>query len=85
MDVSDQATSVSFTNPLVSVKQVICMVGLPARGKTYISRKLAGYLTWIGIKVEVFNVGEYRRKATKEYNHHDFFKSTNTEVNIKKS
>uniref|UniRef100_A0AAY4C6D3 6-phosphofructo-2-kinase domain-containing protein n=1 Tax=Denticeps clupeoides TaxID=299321 RepID=A0AAY4C6D3_9TELE len=28
---------------------VIVMVGLPARGKTYISKKLARYLNWIGV------------------------------------
>ena len=31
-------------SPLMAAKHVICMVGLPARGKTYIARKLAGYL-----------------------------------------
>lgn len=48
---------------LVKTPTVICMVGLPARGKTYISRKLARYLHWIGVKTKVFNVGEYRREA----------------------
>ena len=28
---------------------VIVMVGLPARGKTYIGKKLCRYLNWIGI------------------------------------
>jgi 6-phosphofructo-2-kinase/fructose-2,6-biphosphatase 2 len=37
----------------VKTPTVICMVGLPARGKTYISRKLARYLNWIGIKTKV--------------------------------
>lgn len=46
---------------------VICMVGLPARGKTYIAKKLARYLTWVGMKTKVFNVGEYRRQATTLY------------------
>ena len=50
---------------------VICMVGLPARGKTYIAKKLARYLTWVGMKTKVFNVGEYRRQATTLYR---FFK-----------
>lgn len=34
-----------FANP----PTVIVMVGLPARGKTYISKKLTRYLNWIGI------------------------------------
>lgn len=32
------------------VPNVIALVGLPARGKTYISHKLCRYLNWIGIK-----------------------------------
>ncbi|PIO74746.1 hypothetical protein TELCIR_03235 [Teladorsagia circumcincta] len=47
----------------VRVPNVIALVGLPARGKTYISHKLCRYLNWIGIKTKAFNVGEYRRKA----------------------
>lgn len=41
----------------------IIMVGLPARGKTYVAKKLARYLNWIGLDTKVFNVVEYRRKA----------------------
>ncbi len=41
---------------------VVVMVGLPARGKTFVSKKLVRYLNWIGIRSKVFNVGEYRRK-----------------------
>ena len=37
------------------------MVGLPARGKTYISRKICRYLSWLGYKCKVFNIGNYRR------------------------
>ena len=63
---SQSLRKVSFARKNVAVKHVICMVGLPARGKTYISTKLARYLNWIGIGTKVFNVGQYRRQATRE-------------------
>ena len=44
----------------ISTPHVIVMVGLPARGKTYISRLLYMYLNWIGVNTRVFNLGEYR-------------------------
>ena len=39
-----------------STPHVIAMVGLPARGKTYISKKLSRYLNWIGINTKVRKV-----------------------------
>ena len=45
---------------ILSTPHVIVMVGLPARGKTYISRLLYMYLNWIGVDTRVFNLGEYR-------------------------
>ncbi|XP_056280410.1 6-phosphofructo-2-kinase/fructose-2,6-bisphosphatase 3-like isoform X2 [Pseudoliparis swirei] len=62
-----------FANP----PTVIVMVGLPARGKTYMSKKLTRYLNWIGMPTKVFNVGEYRREAVKNYSSYDFFKPDN--------
>lgn len=44
----------------VNTPHVIAMVGLPARGKTYISKKLSRYLNWIGINTK----GNYK-KATR--------------------
>jgi broad specificity phosphatase PhoE len=45
-----------------SDKIVCVMVGLPARGKSYISRRLAQYLQFFyGVPTKVFNVGDYRR------------------------
>ena len=38
-----------------STPHVIAMVGLPARGKTYISKKLSRYLNWIGVETKVRN------------------------------
>nr|XP_046153267.1 6-phosphofructo-2-kinase/fructose-2,6-bisphosphatase 3-like isoform X1 [Oncorhynchus gorbuscha] len=62
---------------LANPPTVIVMVGLPARGKTYMSRKLTRYLNWIGMPTKVFNVGEYRREAVKNYSSYDFFKADN--------
>lgn len=42
-------------------KIVVVMVGLPARGKSLIARKLVGYAKWQSITAKVFNVGAYRR------------------------
>ncbi|XP_041782121.1 6-phosphofructo-2-kinase/fructose-2,6-bisphosphatase isoform X3 [Anopheles merus] len=64
----------------VNSPHVIAMVGLPARGKTYISKKLSRYLNWIGINTKVFNLGEYRRHATDAYRSHEFFRPDNEEA-----
>ena len=42
-------------------KLVVVMVGLPARGKSYITKKLARYLNWLQHDTRIFNVGERRR------------------------
>lgn len=47
----------------VGAKLVIVMVGLPARGKSYITKKLARYLNWLQHDTRIFNVGERRRLA----------------------
>ncbi|EKM57551.1 uncharacterized protein PHACADRAFT_138754 [Phanerochaete carnosa HHB-10118-sp] len=44
-------------------KILVCTVGLPARGKTHISRALERYLRWTGVKVQVISLGDYRRKV----------------------
>ncbi|KAJ0036349.1 hypothetical protein NQD34_005026 [Periophthalmus magnuspinnatus] len=59
---------------------MIVMVGLPSRGKTYISKKLTRYLNWIGVPTKVFNVGQYRRQAVKTYKNFEFFKPDNEEA-----
>uniref|UniRef100_A0A673J961 6-phosphofructo-2-kinase/fructose-2,6-bisphosphatase-like n=1 Tax=Sinocyclocheilus rhinocerous TaxID=307959 RepID=A0A673J961_9TELE len=58
---------------------MIVMVGLPARGKTYISKKLTRYLNWIGVPTRVFNVGQYRRDAVRTYKSFEFFRPDNEE------
>ncbi|KAJ2314982.1 6-phosphofructo-2-kinase [Coemansia sp. RSA 2705] len=44
-------------------KLVVVMVGLPARGKSYIVKKLKRYLSWLGFQTKIFNVGDRRRLA----------------------
>src|SRR6201996_5499926 len=45
----------------VGAKLIIVMVGLPARGKSYITKKTARYLNWLQHDTKIFNVGERRR------------------------
>ncbi|KAM8933945.1 6-phosphofructo-2-kinase/fructose-2,6-bisphosphatase 1 isoform 2-T2 [Pelodytes ibericus] len=59
---------------------MIILVGLPARGKTYISKKLTRYLNWIGTPTKVFNVGQYRREAVHTYKNYEFFRPDNQEA-----
>lgn len=42
-------------------KVALVMVGLPARGKTFVARKLQRYLSWLGHRTLWVNVGDYRR------------------------
>lgn len=46
-------------------KIVVAMVGLPARGKSYLSNRLMRYLRWLEYNVEVFNVGQLRRSKAR--------------------
>lgn len=47
----------------VAAKLVIVMVGLPARGKSYITKKIQRYLSWQQHNARIFNVGNRRRVA----------------------
>ncbi|CAH7665754.1 cytoplasm protein [Phakopsora pachyrhizi] len=42
---------------------LIVVVGLPARGKTHISRSVDRYMRWLGVKSQVFSLGDHRRKV----------------------
>lgn len=58
---TDEQNIVDEHNANPSTKLVIVMVGLPARGKSYITKKLARYLNWLQLNTKIFNVGERRR------------------------
>lgn len=66
---------------------MIVLVGLPARGKSFVARKLITFLEWYGCQCKIFNVGKYRREAYAEVSHSqsgacnaEFFDSHNTEA-----
>jgi broad specificity phosphatase PhoE/predicted kinase len=62
-----------------SNKLALVMVGLPARGKSYTARKIERYLSWLGYRTRVFNVGEYRRARVGAQMPHGFFDPDNLE------
>uniref|UniRef100_A0A8C3ABU1 6-phosphofructo-2-kinase/fructose-2,6-biphosphatase 4a n=1 Tax=Cyclopterus lumpus TaxID=8103 RepID=A0A8C3ABU1_CYCLU len=71
--------AVTFALCMTNCPTLIVTVGLPARGKTYISKKLTRYLNWIGVPTREFNVGQYRREFVKIYKSFEFFSPDNEE------
>ena len=69
-------TSLGLEQPMV-----IAMVGLPARGKSYIVKMIIRYLKWTGFECEVFNVGSYRRKIGHASADSSFFDTNNENAN----
>lgn len=70
---------------------LVVMVGLPARGKSFISAKLYSFVRWTGQKIKVFNVGSYRRQEGKKEDERrsahsgaNFFDDKNTEASKKR-
>lgn len=67
--------------PIAPDKFCICFCGLPGRGKTHISRRLAKYLSFFhAVSVELFNVSEYRRKVCGALKDADWFDPKNKEA-----
>ncbi|EDO18518.1 hypothetical protein Kpol_2001p19 [Vanderwaltozyma polyspora DSM 70294] len=62
-----------------NLKVCVVMVGLPARGKSFISQKIVRFLSWISINARSFNVGQYRRDAGTLEPSSDFFDFANEE------
>jgi len=63
---------------------MLCMVGLPARGKSYITKMLTRYLQWSGFPVRIFNAGNLRRKEGLAGAGADFFSSDNQEASAQR-
>ncbi len=60
----------------------IVIVGLPARGKTFISHKVMRYFNWLGYPTRQFNVGAYRRQHLGARLDHDFFDIRNETATV---
>lgn len=58
-------------------KLVVAMVGLPARGKSYITKHIQRYLSFEGFGVRMFNAGDYRRRMLGAGQSAEFFDSGN--------
>jgi len=63
-------------------KLVVVLVGLPARGKSYISHRLVNYMNWFGVRCRLFNVGAFRRQKVEQNkgSHANFFDSDNKDA-----
>ncbi|KAI9478059.1 MAG: 6-phosphofructo-2-kinase-domain-containing protein [Benjaminiella poitrasii] len=63
-------------------KLVVIMVGLPARGKSYLVKKLRRYLNWLQYETKVFNVGNVRRvcEASSQDQTANFFDPNNQDT-----
>src|ERR1051326_46003 len=59
-------------------KLVVVMVGLPARGKTFVARKIQNYLSWLGYRTLWVNVGDYRRARAGAKQPASYFAPDNT-------
>ncbi|CAM9186707.1 unnamed protein product, partial [Heterosigma akashiwo] len=65
---------------LMQRKLILVMVGLPARGKSYIVKMLTRYLRWNGFPCECFNIGNVRRKLGYASVDANFFKGNNAQM-----
>lgn len=59
---------------------ILFIVGLPARGKSFLSGKIVSYFNWSGINSKVFNAGTKRRdvEGASKSGRSEFFNSTNS-------
>lgn len=63
-----------------SDKYLVALVGLPARGKSYLANKIVNYFSWLNLCTRLFNVGKFRREASSSQKHSaDFFSVDNEE------
>lgn len=78
----DSADGTSSLDGLISSQKkiVLVMVGLPARGKSFVVHKTLRYIEWLGFPTRVFNVGNLRRKLGKAGEASTFFSADNKDA-----
>jgi len=59
---------------------VLVLVGLPARGKSFLSGAVVRHLKLLGVRVRSFNAGELRRESGKAGIEASFFSASNAEA-----
>ena len=69
-------------NPMsvIGERVVIAMVGLPARGKSYTSRAIVHFFTFLGCPVRLFNAGNKRRTKGLAGAAASFFEASNKDA-----
>lgn len=77
-DTTDQDCTELRDGLMTSQKKVVLvMVGLPARGKSFVVHKATRYIEWLGFPTRIFNVGNYRRQLGKAGEDASFFSADN--------
>lgn len=74
---SNSAVSIPSSSPN---KIVFALVGLPARGKSFLASKIVSFFQWSGTSARIFNAGSKRRdmEGAKKSGHSTFFSNSNT-------
>lgn len=65
---------------VIAGQLLVAMVGLPARGKTFVARSIARHLDWVGLRCKIFSHGEHRRKEVGVFQPAAYFDQGEIEV-----
>jgi len=79
---SDKLSFIDTTNPynVYQERVVLAMVGLPARGKSFISKAIVRYMRFLGCPTKIFNAGNLRREMGMSGIDASFFDPDNEEA-----